>query len=65
MLSREWERAEEANRRADEERKRADERIEHLMAQLREERRHSAEMQRAMVAVIIKLARVIAESNRR
>ena len=42
MLSRERERTEEANRRADEERKRADERIEALMNELREERRQAA-----------------------
>ena len=43
MLSRERERTEEANRRADEERKRADQRIEALMNELREERRQSDE----------------------
>ena len=43
MLSRERERTEEANRRADEERKRADQRIETLMNELREERRQADE----------------------
>ena len=43
MLSRERERTEEANRRADEERKRADERIETLLNELREERRQADE----------------------
>ncbi|MDE2787516.1 MAG: hypothetical protein OXL37_12755 [Chloroflexota bacterium] len=78
MLSRERERTEEANRRADEawqqlaeERKRSDERIEALINQANEERRQANEERRqateerqVMMATIAELTSAIAELRR-
>ena len=71
MLSRERERTEEANRRADEawqqlaeERKRSDERIEALINQANEERRQATEERQAMMATIAELTNAIAELRR-
>ena len=68
MLSRERERTEEANRRADEawrelaeERKRSDERIEALISQANEERQQAAEERRVMISTIAELTSAIAE----